>query len=199
LRSVATAYVLLSFLVPGTSHSDVVDGRLREILLKSTYVVVGKVILINPHDVTTRRRTSTIVVGEVVSGLASPGDSLQVDWRTNEFIDKDGQKWFSACNQGGGTPLNSIADQPTLYILERTPNLEISHGKLICTTKPIILNDLKREYIDRITDAAMTPLPVVTESKYLSEFNSALETNAEFVANCTAFARYIENLTANEK
>jgi hypothetical protein len=147
-------------------------------------------------------RISTIVVSDVVSGLASPGDSLQVNWYANKFTryGRDDGQWFvSGSGHVYSTQLNSVTDQPALYFLKMVTGPGNAERRLVCTTEPLIVNNLESEDLLRMNNAAMTPLPVLAESEAVAKANYVLESNPELVSNCTAFVKFLKSLPTNEK
>jgi hypothetical protein len=88
------------------------EAQLRQAVLKSSLVVVGRIVEIDPYDRKRPERTAALLIERILYGSCAITNRLTVNWYAEKWYPSEGVN----CMTDSGPQLDSLVGQPAVWI-----------------------------------------------------------------------------------
>jgi hypothetical protein len=157
------------------------EARIRRAVMKSSQIVVGRIVETEPFLLSDRSRVSLLVVDRSLFGSVVESDTLRINWNADSAVYGNGMVQSIACG-GGGIQLSELQGASALWLL-------VDNLGLRSTAGPFLLAVPNRDQFDRLSYIVESGPAKVDSSSFYSVKLAELEALSVSKEKRTAFVR----------
>ncbi|MBU8920574.1 MAG: hypothetical protein KOO63_01825 [Bacteroidales bacterium] len=142
--------------IPAVANSFTIEDRycFRDYIGMVDYVLIGRIVGPNSYNRSVPERESILLVEEVFSGNAVPGDSLTIKWKAAEWFPQKGSKTSVVC--GAEPQLDDFHGATALWLLFRK---ETAFVGIKSALGPYVISRENKAELVRLVELLDNPKP----------------------------------------